>query len=247
MEKQKILTSKYAKLLHDGVKEGYLIENYKSQEFIYDRNQTLIYPNIIKPTGLLESLDIDNDLETAIEIFEAYKDLELIQASDDRLWVYLAHVDLYSYVVQRWPDIKNNNIHDIEKQKNYISNHWFVGSATQYNLLRHSISGLWWAVYLSSDYTRNDPYELTKILFRQLDFATRTLGVYELGRHKEAVIGILEFIKENESLFSSGFEQKTRYITKFINQIGGLKPIAYQSREFFTGALSSVSDEIKQL
>ena len=85
------------------------------------------------------------------------------------------------------------------------------------------MAGLWWAVYLSVDENREtNKYELTEILFRQLDFPTRTLGLYKLGRHKEAVIGILEFIQENEHLFKNKFQEKTRLVTKHLNLIRGL-------------------------
>jgi hypothetical protein len=104
---------------------------------------------------------------------------------------------------------------------------------------------LWWAVYLSVDEKRGEnKYELSKILFRQLDFPTRTLGTYKLGRHKEAVIGILEFIQENELLFKKNFEDRVRFITKHLNLIGGVKPIAYYDRSFFKGELQKVSANI---
>jgi hypothetical protein len=80
-----------------------------------------------------------------------------------------------------------------------------------------------------------------------LDFPTRTLGVYKLGRHKEAVIGILEFIKENEALFKSKFEDKTRFITKHLNVVGGVKSLAYYDRNFFKWELEKAKDLIRQM
>jgi len=97
---------------------------------------------------------------------------------------------------------------------------------------------------LSVDDTKEDKYELTKILFRQLDFPTRTLGTYKLGRHKEAVLGILEFINENSELFKNKFEAKTRYITKHLNVVGGVKPISYYDRRFFKTELEKIEDRI---
>jgi len=111
----------------------------------------------------------------------------------------------------------------------------------------HALSGLWWAVYLSVDESRSEKYELTEILFRQLDFPTRTLGTYKLGRHKEAVIGILEFILENEDIFKGKFEGKTRFITKHLNLIGGVKPISYYDRSYFKSELQKISGKIQSI
>ena len=146
--------------------------------------------------------------------------------------------------------IKRWNKHIEGKAKNeikYILEHWFLQSSSQGSLMRHPLAGLWWGVYLSVDAARTNKYELTKILFRQLDFPTRTLGTFKLGRHKEAVIGILEFIKEHEDLFESRFEKKTRYITRHLNLVGGTVNLAYFDRDFFKDELKKVEGKIKNI
>lgn len=237
MAKQPLFKTKYAEKLRLEVNE----EFYKSNEFIYDKSQVYVFPNIEQPEGLIDKLDINDHCKTAIEIYEAFENLEPIQASDERLWVYLAHVDLYPYMIKRWNGVQNGTA---EKPKTYILEHWFLSSSTQSSLLRHAIAGLWWSVFLSVDENRENKYELTKILFRQLDFPTRTLGTYKLGRHKEAVLGILEFIDENPELFEKQFESKTRLITKHLNFIGGVKPISYYNRDYFKTELEKISDSI---
>jgi hypothetical protein len=241
MEKQQIFKEKYLLKL----KEEINVDQYRSNEFVYDKKQTLMMPNIIKPEGLLDNLNHENDCETAIAIYEAFKNLEPIQASDERLWVYLSHVDLYPYMIKRWDAVHKGTAKNFV---DYIDEHWFLKSSAQSNLMRHALAGFWWAVYLSVDENREDKkYELTKILFRQLDFPTRTLGTYKLGRHKEAVIGILEFIQDNEKLFTKNFEDKVRYITKHLNLIGGVKPIAYYDRSFFKNELQKISAKIMSI
>jgi hypothetical protein len=238
MEKQLIFKEKYLLKLKEEIVSGNSFEQYKSNNFVYDKKQVLMMPNIIKPSGLLDKLDIKNDFKTAILLFESFKNLEPIQAADERFWVYLTHVDLYPYMIKRWEKV-HKGIPGFTNE--YILEHWFFGK----RMLRNALAGLWWSVYLSVDEKRgNDKYELTKILFRQLDFSIRTLGTYRLGRHKEAVIGILEFIKENEKLFSSGLQKKTRYITKHLNLVGGVKPISYYDRSFFKNELQKITDTI---
>lgn len=241
MAKQPIFKEKYVQTL-----KNVNVEFYKSNTFVYDKKQVLMLPNVERTEGLVDKLlqNVNDDCSNAILIYEAFQKLEPIQASDERLWVYLSHVDLYSYMVKRWNAVHNGTAKD---GKDYILEHWFLSSSAQSSLVRNALAGLWWSVYLSVDETKDDKYELTKILFRQLDFPTRTLGTYKLGRHKEAVIGILEFIKENEQLFKSKFEDKTRFITKHLNVIGGVKPISYYNRDFFKSELQKVSSQISEI
>jgi uncharacterized protein DUF6339 len=239
--KQKIFRDRYMQELKKSVQSGNKTDFYKSKEFVYDKKQVLPVQNLNAPDDLLSNLDVNNDCHTAIQIYEAYKTLEPIQASDERLWTYLAHVDLYPYMIERWSDVYIGTSTNPSK---YILDHWFLSSSAQSSLLRHALAGLWWSIHLSVDEKRENRYELSEILFRQLDFPTRTLGTYKLGRHKEAVIGILEFIQENEYLFKSKFEPKTRFVTKHLNIIGGVKPISYFSRDFFKSELSKVIESI---
>lgn len=241
MAKQLIFKDKYVQRLKNNLN----VEFYKGNEFVYDNNQVLWLQNIEKTERLIDELDVKDDCKTAIAIYEAFQKLEPIQASDERLWVYLTHIDLYPYMVKRWDTVQKGTA---KNGKEYILEHWFLSSSAQSSLMRHALAGLWWAVYLSVDESRGEKkYDLTKILFRQLDFPTRTLGTYKLGRHKEAVIGILEFIQENEELFKTKFEDKTRFVTKHLNLIGGVKLISYYDRHFFKSELQKVSRNISEL
>lgn len=245
MAKQLIFKDKYVQKLKNDIVSNTSLEFYKTNEFVYDKKQILMLPNVEIIPNLVNQLDVNDDCETAIRLYEAFEKLEPIQASDERLWVYLSHVDLYLYMVKRWNDVYLGKSSNPSK---YISDHWFLESSAQSSLLRHALAGLWWSVYLSVDESRGEnKYDLTKILFRQLDFPTRTLGTYKLGRHKEAVIGILEFIQENEKLFKTKFEDKTRFVTKHLNIIGGVKPISYYDRHFFKSELEKISENISSV
>lgn len=245
MRKQFIFKDKYVQKLKSDIVLGNSIEFYRSNEFVYDKNQILMMPNIESTPDLVNQLDIDDDFKTAITLYEAFEKLEPIQASDERLWTYLSHVDLYPYMTKRWSSTYKRNA---KNDKDYILEHWFLNSSAQSSLLRHALAGLWWSVYLSIDVNKGkNKYDLTKILFRQLDFPTRTLGTYKLGRHKEAVIGILEFIQENEDLFKTKFEDKTRFVTKYLNVVGGVKPISYFDRDFFKNELCKTKSELLKI
>ncbi|NPA44734.1 MAG: hypothetical protein GXO49_04300 [Chlorobi bacterium] len=244
MEKQKIFRSTYISKLKKNLLNGKTVHLYKEKEFEYDKEKELILPTVFKPEGLLNKMNEKDDLKSAIALYEAYCDFTPIQASDDRFWTYLTHVDLFSYMQKR----RNKHLTgEADNEIEYIMKYWFMKSTSQQELMRHSLAGLWWGVYLSVDETRENKYELTNILFRQLDFPTRTLGTYRLGRHKEAVIGILQFILENDELFNSKFEKKTRYITKYLNLVGGTKPLGYFDRTFYINELNKIKTKISQI
>ena len=247
MELQSIFKQTYVDELQRGVKSGFLIELYSNESFDYNRDKVLQAPLIKKPENadlLLPDGNTLYDFENAKIIYEAYKTLTPLQASDIRFWTYLAHADSYKYMKKRWPGRENT---DPGNRSKYILDHWFIASPTQNNFLRHGIAGLWWGAFLTHDPSRTDPYELTRVLFTQLDFATRTLGVYSLARHKEAIIGILEYILDNPTIFDTKFQEKSRFLTKYVNQIGGTKPLSYFNKDFFKTALQSVDAQMSKL
>lgn len=245
MASQQIFKSSYSEELRRNVANN--LELYNSSSFEYDRDRVFYNTQIRKPDKLELKLPDDTrfyDAENAEILYAAYKHLTPLQASDTRLWTYLAHVDLYKYMSLRWSDVRDGAA---KKPAEYILDHWFISSPTQSNLLRHGLAGLWWAAHLSYDGALEDPFELTRILYRQLDLATRTLGTYNLARYKPAVHGILGFIKDNPDLFRQRFEAKQRFITKYLNQIGGVKPLSFFDEAFFTERLESVRDRINSI
>lgn len=245
MQYQNLFKSSYVEELRRGVTDGSLVDYYKSASFEYDTEKVIFSPLIRRPEGLellLPEGSKLNDAENAKRIFRAFQFLTPLQASDTRLWTYLAHVDLYPYMSARWSVVKDGEAKD---PSGYILSHWFISSPSQGNLVRHALAGLWWSAYLSHDASRDDPFELTDVLYTQLDLATRTLGTYKLARYKPAVLGILEFIKKNPELFKDRFESKQRFVTKHLNQIGGVKPLPFFDKDFFIDTLDSARKRIE--
>jgi hypothetical protein len=246
MELQKLFKQNYVDELIRAVRNGNNNHLYDNEAFEFNEEKTLLSPVISKPDNgdfLLPGYNSNYDFENAKIIYEAYRTLTPLQASDIRFWTYLTHADYYGYMKKRWAG--NANVEPAARSK-YILDHWFISSPTQNNFTRHAIAGLWWGAYLTYDSTRADPYELTRVLFTQLDFATRTLGAYSLARHKEAVMGILDYILQNPDLFASHFEQKSRFLTRYLNQVGGIKPLTYFDRNFFKATLQTVEERISR-
>jgi len=225
----------------DYLKNNIKPEAYLGDHFDYDQSQVVRLYGVPHPEDLLEKLDPtpDGDLQTAIAIYEAYPDLSPLFAQQDDLWVYLTHVDLFDYVKKRWPLIDSGG--KSKDSVKYIKNHWFGNKDF---FLRTTFAGLWWHIYLSHDDSRENKYELSEFLFKNNEFRTSSFGELPLIRHREAMVGILEFLKENPTLFDSGFNGKARYIQHLFNMIGGYKNLSSLPRGFFKSTLYKQLDTL---
>ena len=174
---------------------------------------------------MLDKLDPDDDFKSAIALYQAYECLTPLVASLPDLWVYLAHADLFQYVQKRHPDVFNDDI-----TEEYIIDHWFKNKVS---IFRMALPSAWWSVYLSIDKSRKNPYELTEILFKNQELRTNSFGPLTLIRHREAMIGVLEFLNEHQELLVDGMNMRAQYIRKLFNFLSGTKRLEFLDRNFF--------------
>lgn len=234
MAAQKKFTKKYRDELLQDAKNGINLERYLGASFpISGKWGESRYASA--PTDLLGRMDPDDDCKSAIALFEAFKDIPAIEAADPVFWETLAHDALFSYVQKRWP-LEGNDL------KNHILNHWFVTRG----LIRHSLAGLWWAVKCSYDELSTDPYEFTRILFKNYSFRTTFYGMSTFFRCKAATLGILSFFKENPE-FQNSMELTGRFITNYFNKLGATKQLAYLGRYYFKNELNRIKPEIASI
>lgn len=246
MELQKVFKHSYM----DELRKNIHVSDYQGEVFPYEPSKVKTLANVYKPEGLEQRLidNIDNEYRQAIELFEAYPTLNPLVASMDDFWVTLTHTDLFGFVKLRWPDIVEHQgkVHTEEEQRDYIIDHWFRSTN---GVMRTTLMGLWWSVYCSYDDKADDEhkYDLTKVLFSRADFRVRRLGSSTLMRHKEAVLGILQFIKDNEDFMDEYFEGRAIYISKYFNGLGGTKPLVYLKRDFFYNELVKHKAEMSKI
>ena len=238
MQLQKTFKESYMKTLRDAVKSGVAIPLYKADSFEVDTTQVKRLANVYAPDGLAEKLDKigENEFKSAIAIYEAYINISPLLASNEAFWAYLTHVDLFSFAQKRWPKVKENDC-----SSEYIIDHWFIGSN---GLLRNAVASMWWSVYNTVDEERENKYELTEILFKNYTLRVITFGSYSLIRHREAMIGILSFLKDNPEVMNAAFEVRGRFISKYFNRLGAVKQLAYMKRDFFYDICVTMKDKI---
>lgn len=96
-----------------------------------------------------------SDLTNAKIIYEAFKNLNETQATDERLWAGLAFGKCYDYLIYRWG----------KKEITKLAYRWVykqnVGRAIYY----HGLSRLWWFSKMTYDDTLDNSYELTEFVF----------------------------------------------------------------------------------
>ena len=234
MELQKVFKRSYIEELRRSIQ----ISDYQGEAFPYDPSKVRSLANVYKPEGLIDRLDPDDDFTTAVEIYKAYEKVTPLLASLPDLWVYLAHVDLFPYVQQRHSDVMKPDV-----TEKYIINHWFENEVS---IFRMAIPSSWWSVYLSVDPKRDNPYELTEILFRNQELRTNSFGPLTLIRHKDAMMGILEFLKEHPELLEDGMNMRAQYIRKLFTFLSGTRRLEYLSKEFFKNELEKRINIISQ-
>lgn len=225
MALQKVFKEAYVEVLRSNINPA----KYAAESFEYEESQVQYMANVHQPENLLERMDEKDELKSAIELYEAYKELTPLAASKNDLWAYLAHVDLFSYMQKRFPAVTDGTA-DVK----YIREHWFRSAK---GTIRSSLAGLWWSVYCSVDETRADKYELTRMLFQNDNIRTRYFGSSTIFRHREAVMGILEFLVENPNVSGVHFNSRCIYIAQYFNRLGAVKQLAYLDRSFFKNEL----------
>jgi hypothetical protein len=162
------------------------------------------------------------DLENAIRVHKSLRQLSPIQARDPRVWTELTHVECWSYMRKRW-DLERTK-KDFDKGVRFIGDRYFVTQSQSRALLRNGIARLWWTAHLTYDLNRDDPYELTSVLFSTLDI-TQTILERSMGRANVVLTSFLEFLLSNKATLLTGGDSnrlRIRRLAKFLNMYGGV-------------------------
>lgn len=146
---------------------------------------------------LIEPLDPEDDGHNASVLYESVGAVDRANASDPRLWTYLATVTLRDYMLVRWPLEKANNF------KNLANERWLMTTASPRKLMRNGAARLWWTADLTHDpdlkhpYSSEtgDPFAYTKWV---LENENRRQNLFErqLGRSPKLRWAVMEAMQE---------------------------------------------------
>lgn len=238
MRKQNIFRTGYIDILIKEATKPDGWKRYTQKSFEIDENETIPNISIRKSPPKLKIPEKSNnyDFENSKILYEAYKELSPVQATDTRLWVYLAHGPYWEYMQVRRPVEKQ----PIKKRGDYILTHWFIKSVSATYLLRQDISLLWWTAHLTYDEKLSDPYKLTKEAFSMLDY-TRFLLPGTQGRSPKFTHALIEYVIENQKLFSKNKQDRVRLLMRKSNYMAGYKIFPSLSKK----EIKSIFDDYK--
>ena len=178
---------------------------------------------ILVPDVDLEKGDSKTDYGNAVKIYNAFKDkLSPVQASDLRLWAFLAHNTYWDYMCERWSIENPSDDDDDESGSNKIISRigarYFYKASKGKAFVRQGIARLYWSAYLTYDENNTDnPYELTEYFLSKQDiFAVSTER--SLARNKKLLLAALKVLKEQGDLKRAVIRQ---YFLR-LNQAGGV-------------------------
>lgn len=133
--------------------------------------------------GIPEPLDIGSprvqgrDVPNAELVYEYVGAIDRANASDGRLWTYLAFATYRTYMEGRWPL-------DVANWKGRVQDRWILGNPTRRLMVRHGIARLWWVADLMFDpacqfplsAASGDPYAYVKAVLSNED---RVIGLFD--------------------------------------------------------------------
>jgi hypothetical protein len=254
----KIIKRKYVDDLIDRVDNYAAFDEYLNDKFIISDSNYIDSPWSLNGLRLrMPDNSQTYEYENAVTLFNGLNKLDRTMASDVRLWTYLTNIHFWNYMKERRgikeyfekveregsdPQIINN------KKRDYIFEHYLIKTTSIQNFCRCEISGLWWGAFLTYDKERGakKEFELTNEYFSMLDY-TRHLTGGQIGRCKNIVHGVLEFVITNPKLFSKYKAEKVRWIMRYINRMGGIKPLSALSKTNVINKLNQNSEQIDKI
>jgi hypothetical protein len=152
------------------------------------------------------------DLVNTRLIFDAFKKLTPLQASNKYMWTYLCHAmpEYRKYIRNRWTDLRENT----------VETRFFV-TTTRRSLLRdNALSRLWWFGYLTYDKESANPYALTEVLLTNQTICTdfmNTFNCRNVNRSRGVLNAIKDFkdvVSEKESIIDY-FRECNKYLNRY--------------------------------
>lgn len=139
-----------------------------------------------------ENLRIDEnrpsstDVDNALTVYQALRDLSPLQASTERLWAYLCHLECREYVSARWLHRQPAKNEDAARE---VCNHFFaVGNRA---LIRdNGVSRLWWLGKIAYDVAPDEPRKFLTILLHRQDVRSALIERPSVSRNPGLLRGI---------------------------------------------------------
>lgn len=118
-----------------------------------------------EPLAPLLQPGLKHDARNALAVYGALRELTPQQASDERFWVHVSHLDCADYIRERW---LATHPEDASRAVARVRNHFFAGDARA--LIRdHGVSRLWWLGRIAHEAHPDDPALFLEIVLHRQD------------------------------------------------------------------------------
>lgn len=196
----------------------------------------------------------ESDFQNAKIVYEAYKGkLNPVQASDLRLWAYLAHAQHWDYMSTRWkidaPDEEDEGDEQEEGKKSpkektidRVKTRYFFGASRGKAFVRQGIARLFWSAYLTYDENNPNPYEYTEFFFSKQDIFT-SITERSYARNKVLVLAALKELKKHPDLS----RDDTRLFLARLNQAGAITVLDYLDEDQAERLCRRIMDGVHQV
>jgi hypothetical protein len=203
----------------DAYKSHYYNQNHQWFEGYFREDGRVIESNIpFEQPEMNKDEDFAiSDMENVKVIYESLKHLTVSQATQERLWAGLSHLQLRDFSFYRLQkDFENQN----DKR---INTSLFFKNGNKRSLFVHILARLWWVGYMTYDESDEQaPYRLTEF-FCEKDFSARCVVFFSSnftsnGNITRGILKSLIKLKENGvTIKRDHFVQATKYL----NVVGG--------------------------
>lgn len=193
----------------------------------------------------------ETDFQNAKNVFEAFNGkVNPVQASDLRLWAYLAHVQHWDYMHSRWkinvpdeedePDDGKKSPRD--KMLDRVRTRYFFDASRGKAFVRQGIARLYWGAYLTYDETNENPYEYTEFFFNKQDVFT-SITERSYARNKVLVLATLKELKKHPELSRADI----RLFLVKLNQAGAITVLDFLDEEQASRLCAKLMVEVLQV
>jgi hypothetical protein len=158
-----------------------------------------------------------SDRKNVKEIYESLKHLSVAQATQERLWAGLSHLQMQQYAFYR---LKNELASKNDKR---INTALFFKNGNKRSLFVHILARLWWAGYMTYDSKNTaNPYWLTDF-FTEKDFSARSIVFFSSNftSNRNITLGILKALFKIKKEFGEIKRDHFVQSTKYFNEVGG--------------------------
>ena len=156
----------------------------------------------------------EHDLDNAILLHEALKDLPYTIVTNENYWAFLTHTVYWDYMRNRWA------IEDAQQDEVSFIQTRYMFNPKNKRYYRNGLSRLW--LYAALTYDKEnmiDPYFYTRILMKKQDLAGLILETTTVSRNFKALKATLEVIQRIDQLEEDGKIEKLKAKREFIRDI----------------------------